>query len=163
MIEKLISGGQCGSNQGGLLAASLCGIPTGGFAPLGWHTEEGPQEELMRGYGLVECVRPGYNARTEANVRAADLTIIMGWKTGGSYATYCMCEALNKPLALTSLRNALDMPDWTIEREIEYIIGRIWEFDPKVVNIAGSRESKYPGIGQLVCEVMLEVLTRVNG
>jgi hypothetical protein len=39
MLERVISGGQTGADQGGLRAARACGIPTGGWAPRGWLTE----------------------------------------------------------------------------------------------------------------------------
>jgi hypothetical protein len=39
MLEKVVSGGQTGADQGGLRAARLAGIPTGGWAPKGWLVE----------------------------------------------------------------------------------------------------------------------------
>jgi hypothetical protein len=54
MIERVISGGQTGADQGGLRAAQACGIPTGGWAPRGWLTEAGPAPWLAD-WGLVEC------------------------------------------------------------------------------------------------------------
>ena len=42
MLECIISGGQTGADQGGLLAARKSGIQTGGWCPLGWRTELGP-------------------------------------------------------------------------------------------------------------------------
>src|SRR5262249_6057013 len=41
MIGKVISGGQTGVDQVALRAAKACGIPTGGWAPKGWRTEDG--------------------------------------------------------------------------------------------------------------------------
>src|SRR3990167_11025227 len=99
MIQRIISGGQTGADQGGLYAGSMLGIETGGWACQGWVTEDGPQRELLRGFGLVECRVAGYAARTEANVRLGDGTGIfyphlMGQKiTGGSYMTECVALA----------------------------------------------------------------------
>ena len=42
MLSFVISGGQTGVDQAALRAARTAGIPTGGFAPLGWSTEDGP-------------------------------------------------------------------------------------------------------------------------
>ncbi|MGH9425849.1 MAG: YpsA SLOG family protein [Terriglobia bacterium] len=67
----IISGGQTGADQAGLRAARAVGFRTGGYAPVGWFTEDGPQPALLQGFGLVECDRPGYAARTFANVEAA--------------------------------------------------------------------------------------------
>ena len=36
MLEKVITGGQTGADQGALRAARAAGIPAGGWAPLGW-------------------------------------------------------------------------------------------------------------------------------
>jgi hypothetical protein len=54
MIERVISGGQTGADQGGLRAPRACAIPTGGWAPRGWLTEAGPAPCLEES-GLVEC------------------------------------------------------------------------------------------------------------
>ena len=65
--EKIISGGQTGADMGALLAARELGIPTGGVAPKGWLTENGPQEELLRNFGLIEC---------EEDVRDLSITLL---------------------------------------------------------------------------------------
>jgi predicted Rossmann-fold nucleotide-binding protein len=70
MLRKVISGGQTGVDQAGLRAARAVGLATGGSAPRGWETEDGPAP------WLAECEREGYLARTEANVRASDGTMI---------------------------------------------------------------------------------------
>lgn len=36
MIKKVISGGQTGADQAGLLAARVCGVDVGGTAPKGY-------------------------------------------------------------------------------------------------------------------------------
>lgn len=41
MIEKVISGGQTGADVGGVLAARLHHIKTGGWMPKGWKTLNG--------------------------------------------------------------------------------------------------------------------------
>ncbi len=46
MLDRVISGGQTGADQAALRAARAAGIPTGGWAPLGWKTEEGPAPRL---------------------------------------------------------------------------------------------------------------------
>jgi len=96
MLTRVISGGQTGADQAGLRAARSAGIPTGGTAPKGWETEDGPAPWLAE-WGLVECNRPGYPARTEANVRAADATIIFGDVTGkGTALTVEWCKRTNR-------------------------------------------------------------------
>ena len=53
-LEKVICGGQTGADQARLRAARAAGIPTGGFAPNGRLTEDGPAPGLAE-YGLTEC------------------------------------------------------------------------------------------------------------
>jgi hypothetical protein len=71
MLRHVISGGQTRADQAALLAARRYGIETGGWAPLGWMTEDGPAPWLAD-FGLVECPEPGYPARTTADVRDSD-------------------------------------------------------------------------------------------
>ena len=42
------------------------------------HPEEGPQAQLLRGFGLRECPERGYPARTKANVLNSTGTLIVG-------------------------------------------------------------------------------------
>jgi hypothetical protein len=75
MLTKVISGGQVRVDQAALRAARSCGIPTGGWAPKGWLTEDGPAPELLAGFGLVECPEPGYTARRRRNVADCDAVV----------------------------------------------------------------------------------------
>src|SRR5262249_3920699 len=75
---KVISGDQTGADMGALIAARELGLETGGFAPKGWQTENGPQEHILRGFGLIECEEPGYPARTRRNVAGSDATLLVG-------------------------------------------------------------------------------------
>ena len=73
---RIISGGQTGADQGALLAARALSLPSGGTAPTGWLTETGSEESLLKGFGLIECPEPGYDARTRQNVLDADGTVL---------------------------------------------------------------------------------------
>jgi hypothetical protein len=42
VIAGIITGGQTGADQAAVRAGHAAGIPTGGFAPKGWLTEDGP-------------------------------------------------------------------------------------------------------------------------
>ena len=74
---KIISGGQTGADQGGLYGARDAGFPTGGYAPSGFLTEDGPEPELLKGFGLVDSGLD-YTGRTELNVRESDITLWFG-------------------------------------------------------------------------------------
>lgn len=77
MIEKIISGGQTGVDQIGLIVGRKLGLQTGGTAPKGFRTEDGPNPKLAE-YGLIESWSSDYPPRTEDNVRNSDATIWLG-------------------------------------------------------------------------------------
>ena len=72
--RKVISGGQTGADQAGLVVARRFGIPTAGWMPRGWKTSAEPNPHLGREYGLREHTGD-YAERTAANVRDSDGTI----------------------------------------------------------------------------------------
>jgi hypothetical protein len=53
MITLVISGGKTGADQAGWRAAEACGIETGGWMPLHFQTENGPDGSLGRLYNYV--------------------------------------------------------------------------------------------------------------
>lgn len=128
MIEKIISGGQTGADMGGLLAARDLGIPTGGWAPKGWVTEDGPKPELAE-FGLVECSVKGYPARTKWNIRDSDATVIYGdIRSPGNKLTFNQCHFQAKPVY--------------VEPTVEELATWLVRWKVRVLNVAGSRASK---------------------
>jgi hypothetical protein len=96
-LTKIISGGQTGADQGGLLAGEDLGLATGGWAPLGWRTDEGPRPDLGTRFGLREDHSRYYSQRTRRNVRDSDGTLIMGDPTSpGSRFTIYYCAELGQ-------------------------------------------------------------------
>jgi len=150
LVEKIVSGGQTGADLGGLLAAREIGIVTGGFAPRGWQTENGSQEELLKSFGLQECDKEGYPARTRRNVEIADGTLLVGnYAEGGSRFTYEIAAQLKKPIfhvAITSEPNVEDFRDWLVRLQI------------RTLNVAGNRESQSPGIGEFTRRFLVDAL-----
>ena len=147
--ELLVSGGQTGADQGALVAARVLGIRTGGYAPRGWRTEEGPWPGLS-GYGLVEHTSPDYITRTAANIHLADATVIFGRPSVGSTRTREICESTGKPLI------------WiTANKTGEIVRFRLWlaRYRPRVLNAAGNRESVTPGIHDLVRDFLVKALS----
>jgi len=134
-LEKVISGGQTGVDQGGLAAAQECGIPTGGWAPRNWLTEAGSKPQILRdAYGLKE-IDGGYRKRTEANVRDSDGTIVLAYNFNTS-GTKCTLKALRwerKPYFEVDLNNPPTFQE---------IVCWIREHNIKVLNIAGNRQTK---------------------
>lgn len=94
----IISGGQTGVDQKCLELAWLFRFPTGGVAPLGYRTDEGPMPELLRDkYGLEESWSPGYRIRTIENVKRSSATVWFGVESPGYRLTIGTCMALSRP------------------------------------------------------------------
>jgi Circularly permutated YpsA SLOG family len=154
-VKKIISGGQTGADMGGLTAGRELGIPTGGVAPKGWFTENGPQEELLRSFGLTECEEEGFPARTRRNVRDASGTLLVGeHRTGGSKLTRHSAVQLKKPLFLLSFPNVAELDDGQIEKFQNWLR----QHQIQVLNVAGNRESQSPGIAEFTRLFLLRAL-----
>lgn len=148
-LKKIISGGQTGADQGGLEAGRELGIETGGTAPLGWKTEKGPMERLLKRFGLVEAGVEGYSFRTRMNILNSDGTAIFGsTDSPGSKLTLKLCKELGKQCllfpCLEDLPEFLDtLPEWLEKHKIN------------VLNVAGNRESRNPGIQKTVKDFLV--------
>lgn len=155
MIKKIISGGQTGADQGGLEAGKILGIETGGWTPLGWRTENGPMPNLGSDFGLKEHSDRAYPPRTAANVRDSDGTVIFGDITEpGSSLTVGLCKNADKHFFVV---DRLNNPSVEVQA-----IFLIWldQFNIQVLNVAGNRESKNPGIQRKVREFLVQALGR---
>src|SRR5689334_22146709 len=99
MLERVISGGQAGVDQACWRAARSCGIPTGGWMPRSFLTEDGPRPEFAELYGAVEHPSSNYPMRTRANARDSDATIWFGDSVSpGGRTTLDACERLGRPV-----------------------------------------------------------------
>ncbi len=149
-IELVISGGQTGADQAGLMAAIALKIKTGGFAPKNWVTEVGPNP-VLKLYGLTEYHLKGYPPRTKANVAWADATIIFSSRPGpGSRLTERYCGQLNKFCSV--------VPVDSRAVTVELVRAFLEIVKPTTLNIAGSRESKADGIHDFVYDVLMVTL-----
>ena len=135
-------------DRAGLDAALSAGIAVGGFMPKGARAEDGT---VPLHYRLLETATPDYAGRTVLNIEHSDATLILhdGTLTGGTLLTLTCCKRLAKPVL--SIKTG----------DKNYCRRRIREFlsrtRPAVLNIAGPRESKAPGIYLRA----MEVLTRI--
>ena len=75
MLTKIISGGQTGADTGGLIAAKLHGLNTGGWMPKGFRTLVGPRPQYAKLFGIKEHEAYGYKERTWENIKDSDATI----------------------------------------------------------------------------------------
>lgn len=142
--EKIISGGQTGADQGGLVAARILGIPTGGTAPPGYMTDNGQNTSLGSIYGLVEGKKDPsvYRLRTIQNVIDSTGTVWFGIEgSPGGKLTLGQCVARGKP----TLRNPspIMLREWVAYNNIT------------ILNVAGNRERKNPGITDRTVDTIL--------
>lgn len=175
-LTLVISGGQTGADQAGVSAAKFLNYRTGGRAPKGWATEEGPAPWLAE-FGLQASPVDSLRSRTYHNVLHADATVIftkevldpkaLGKKKqsligpaagadreaifraygleGGSLYTAQLAIAHRKHLIICPTKQA-ELRQWIYECQI------------KILNVAGSRESKAPGIFDWVYKFLLDAL-----
>jgi Circularly permutated YpsA SLOG family len=155
-IYKIVSGGQTGADIGGLTAARQLGLQTGGFAPKGWLTEDGPRESLLRSFGLIECEEDGYPERTRRNVVHSDGTLLVGdYQRGGSRLTYELAKELNRPLFSITWPNTED----AIQDIVDQFRHWLELHGIKVLNVAGNRESQTPGIVEFTRGFLVKALS----
>ena len=138
MIEILISGGQAGADRAALDVAIRHGFPHWGWCPAGRKAEDGP---ISGQYHLTETPSAKYFQRTEWNVRDADGTVVFTFgdrATGGSLRTIAFARKHGKPCLHIS-REHCYQPALDLQQFVEL-------HNIKRLNVAGSRESKNPGI-----------------
>lgn len=140
MLKKVISGGQTGVDRAGLDAAMKAGIPIGGYCPKGRLAEDGVISEK---YPLTELESPESYYRTEQNVIHSDGTLILnkGELSQGTKLTNFFAVQYGKPCLIVQL-DAERIIDPS--QVIRWIDGQLIT----TLNIAGPRESKFPGIYQ---------------
>ena len=136
MFEKVISGGQTGVDRAALDVARELGVPAGGWCPKGRKAEDG---SLASCYPVMETPSEDYWQRTEWNVRDSDGTLVLtrGVPTEGTAYTIEVARKLGKPylvLDLTETPSESAVKTWADEHKV------------RVLNVAGPRESKCPGI-----------------
>ena len=154
-IRKIISGGQTGADRAALDVAIELGIAHGGHVPRGRRAEDGP---LDTRYHVRELTVESYDARTEANVRASDATLIVsiGPLAGGSALTRRLAEKHHKPVL------HIDRSAGSREQAGDTICQWLTDQRPAVLNVAGPPESTAPGIYDEVRALLRAVLTEVR-
>lgn len=148
MLRKIVSGGQTGVDRAALDAALGCGFPCGGWCPKGRLAEDGV---IPPHYPLHETPDTDYAQRTMWNVRDSDGTLVLTWgsPTEGTAFTIDVARSLRKACLV------VDLADET--GTVEDVWTWIRENDIRVLNIAGPRASKNPGV-YAAARVFLEYL-----
>ncbi len=153
MLEKIISGGQTGADQGALDGAIACNFPHGGTIPAGRKTETGT---LPESYRMTELDSGRYSARTERNVVDGDATLILshGSLTGGSALTEKIARRENKPCLHVDFESA------DLRRAVQTVGQWLSKYEVRVLNVAGPRASSDPRIYALAKELIVELIRR---
>ena len=154
---KIISGAQTGVDQGALQAAIDLGLEWGGSVPKGWRTENGTVGAVFRPK-MTELASSNYLVRTRQNVLGAHATLILTQSyplSGGTLKTRFFCEEVMRSHFVVSL----DEPDSV--GKVRRWLGQFFDAEhpvPFVLNVAGPRESKAPGIQERTRRFLVEVL-----
>jgi hypothetical protein len=141
---KIISGGQTGADRAALDWAIAHGVEHGGWCPEGRLAEDGV---IPMRYQVVELAGGGYRARTKANVRESDATLIISIDSslsGGSRLTAEFAKAFEKPCL-----HVYPAMDWRDALE-----GWLEVNPVRVLNVAGPRLSSEPDVVDYACEVL---------
>ncbi len=157
-LRKIVSGGQTGADQGALGACLQKKFPYGGWVPKGRRTEKGKVPARYR--KMRQHWSRHYPPRTEKNVVDSDGTAIFtfGKPDGGSLLTIDFAKQHHKPWLAVDL----DLPQAVaVAKVVRWLKRRLP--DNGVLNVAGSRRSKAPGIHRAVKKVMVAVLDQVGG
>jgi hypothetical protein len=150
-LQKIISGGQTGADQGGLHAALETGVKTGGTAPKGFQTSAGPAY-LLAAFGLKDSGT--LQTRTKQNIKDSDGTVILtvSARSPGSVLTRRLCSELNKPyldLDIAEVYAALGGTGWVPGLSIHELGRTLSEFiqthQISTLNVAGNREKSPDG------------------
>ena len=153
----LVSGGQTGADRAGLDFAIAQGLLHAGYCPAGRRSETGP---IPARYNLDETESPDYTERTRKNVRLGDATVIFSSRPlaalrriqrgSGAALTVRECERQGRPFLVLA-----HFPDFAADAiELKAFLTM---HSPRVLNVAGSSESKTPGIHAHVLAVLASV------
>lgn len=156
MVEKIVSGGQTGVDRAALDVALELNIPCGGWCPKGRIAEDGTIPDR---YPLIESPSAAYEERTEWNVRDSDGTLILATfpPTGGTAYTLYLIEVRGKPFIAVDLDRMVENKE-VFGKEAERVAVWIEEEEIEVLNVAGPRESKQPGITDLAAGLLRKIM-----
>lgn len=134
LLDTIVSGYQTGADFGGVLAALDLDLMLTGWMPKGYRTEAGPRPGYSR-IGAKEHASSGWLPRTYANIQDTDATLVLaGSLTGGSLRTVQYAEKVGKPVLHQAAPEAEELLAFLVANGV------------RTLNVAGSRESKSPGI-----------------
>lgn len=147
-VMTIVTGGQTGVDRAALDAAIAANYSVGGACPAGRRAEDGP---IPSRYPLRELASDSYETRTLQNVQDADGTLVLnvGPLEDGTAQTVMMARSRGKPLLVLQLEEDID---------VELVCGWLREHNIRILNVAGPRESKRPGVYERAQRFMAKLL-----
>ncbi|MEM7782948.1 MAG: putative molybdenum carrier protein [Planctomycetota bacterium] len=152
LIRKIVSGGQTGVDRAALDAAIFLDLEHGGWCPAGRRAEDG---RIPARYLLIETSERDYSVRTEKNVVESDATLILfcNQLTGGTLLTLRLAQKHFRPYL------CIDLEEFNQSSvKPRSIVHWIVDQNVSVLNVAGPRESSWPGIGKKASAFLIEAL-----
>nr|VFJ92057.1 MAG: Putative molybdenum carrier [Candidatus Kentron sp. LFY] len=168
-LQRIISGGQTGVDQGALRAARRSGKEIGGWCPPGRFCEAGrippefPLRETPRDRSRDAPEVPR-SQRTEWNVRDSDATLVLlpGGRQGPNPASNSNSNSDPGTLwtiaCAARLRRALLVMDPDGKGAEGRIVSWLRGVAPRTLHVAGPSEGSCPGIGARTYRLMWRVL-----
>lgn len=149
-LHKVISGGQTGADQGGLIGAYRCNVATGGTAPEHFRTDNG-FNPLLEVLGLTP--KGSYADRTKKNIQDSEGTVMIVYNptSPGATLTRRLAREAGKPFLELNIKEPLDAclesPEFTpdgvmpaLHLHCVTLLEFIEENKISVLNVAGNRE-----------------------
>lgn len=166
---KIISGGQCGVDQGALVEAFETNILTGGTAPRGYRVSGG-NNQLLRVLGLKQSHSSEYQPRTEQNVKDADATLIIAsdLTSPGEVLTLSLCRQHSKPYFVVNLGEMMNSENEDVfyarvDLQVEAAARFIIENTVQVLNVAGNRDTRDQTIMfDMAMYIMREIFAKLD-
>lgn len=150
---RITSGGQTGADRAALDVAIGLGLYHGGWCPRGRKAEDGAIPEQ---YVMQETASDDYSERTKLNIIDSDGTLVLlpyspSQAMGGTLLTIEYAEMQRKPCSVLDIsqafsHNTLPTLSWINAHNIRNL------------NIAGPRESQWPGMYKLAYEYLTRLL-----
>lgn len=156
MIESIVSGGQTGADRAALDIAIELHIEHHGWCPNGRAAEDGVIDSK---YNLKETISSDVSERTKLNIRDSDGTLIFIPSspikvTDGTILTIKEVYEREKPHLIIDFLQNNNINDllknWIEKNNI------------KILNVAGPRESQYPGTYQIIHSIFKGAVAYVN-
>ncbi|MFV0287482.1 MAG: YpsA SLOG family protein [Demequina sp.] len=152
VIARVIAGGQTGVDRGALDAAIAMKVVHGGWCPAGGTAEDKPYAPgvLIDYPGLKPTMSDDPEIRTRLNVRDAHATLVIGdpERSPGAARAVSAAAELRRPCLVT--------PDSPSEA-FAWLEGIGREL---LVNVAGPRESQWPGARDAAYAFVTDLLER---